>query len=153
MPAKTMKRKRNYAKRTPKSARSRPSRRRGGAKDECESFCKDTYMPEINKNTDIIFEKIIKSTPGSKKYTPPKRTKADLAFQLEACKKMFCNDGCKGFNFQEGYAPKYHKDPDSSFVKSLSKRKIAALRAKGAKSTCLKELSPFSIINPTATKK
>ena len=88
------------------------------------------------------------------KTKPPARTKKLLAYELRSCKKAYCSTDCaKTFTFIKGSDPKYRKAPDAAFVSSLKPDAVARLRAKGATSACLYELSPFSLTNPRWNRK
>lgn len=56
---------------------------------KCEEFCKNDYMKEQEK----IFQKLNKNF----KMPHKKRTKKQMNFDFNVCKKVFCNKKCEGF--------------------------------------------------------
>ena len=57
---------------------------------KCEDFCKNDYMIEQER----VFQKLNKNF----KMPHKKRTKKQLEFDFNVCKKVFCNKKCEGFD-------------------------------------------------------
>lgn len=100
----------------------------------CKKFCLN-YMLEQDKNFKIM----------NKNFHLPykKRTKKQLLFDFNLCKKVFCNPDCEGYNYRN---KRFYK-PKNGFKKSY---KINALKKKGSLSGCIKykiDLSLFIFIH------
>ncbi|NBR15739.1 MAG: hypothetical protein EBU01_14350 [Crocinitomicaceae bacterium] len=90
----------------------------------CESFCNNDYLVEIDR----AFERL------RKKYKMPKEKRVlPREFDLNVCKKMYCNPDCIGFD--EAYT-KLPKNIDGFDVK-LSRKQRSILEKKGALSACI----------------
>ena len=89
---------------------------------KCNKFCK-SYTVELDR----------REKKGSIKYNvlyrPP--TKEENEFAFNTCKKTFCNSECEGFDKQ------FKNKIRDSFQVGYSKKKIAALKHKGAISGCV----------------
>ena len=97
---------------------------------KCEDFCKNDYMVEMNK----VFKK-----SGEKWHVPYKPTKEDNAFMYNTCKKTFCNEKCKGYDFSgdKQKANKFQKKIKNGFQDSYSTNKVKMFKKKGALSGCV----------------
>uniref|UniRef100_A0A6C0ESP3 Uncharacterized protein n=1 Tax=viral metagenome TaxID=1070528 RepID=A0A6C0ESP3_9ZZZZ len=91
--------------------------------NKCEKFCKNYYMIEQEK----VFQKINKNY----KFPHKKRTKKQLKFDFNVCKKVFCNKKCEGFdNLNLKIKNGFHKTYKSINQHNYKKR--------GATSGCIK---------------
>jgi len=100
----------------------------GGGGGSCDNFCKNVYSPEIEKK----FKKIAKDNKLS--YNP---TKADRKFRMDACKQVFCNEGCKGYKFfSKEEENNFRKNLNGNFLKKTNPKIIKKLQSIGAISYC-----------------
>jgi hypothetical protein len=83
-------------------------------KKTCDFFCKEDYLPAMDK----VFKKYDASYKRSKNA-------------INVCKKTFCNKKCRGYN---AYISKKNK---SGFQKTYTKAQIQTLKNRGALSGCV----------------
>ena len=97
----------------------------------CEDFCKNDYMVEMQK----VFKK------SSEKYNIPYKlpTKQDDEFTYNTCKKTFCNEKCDGYDFfgDKQKQIDFKKKIKNGFQDTYSKNKVKMLKKKGALSGCV----------------
>lgn len=102
--------------------------KKGGGGGSCDNFCKNVYSPEIEKK----FKKIAKDNKLS--YNP---TKADRKLRMDACKQVFCNEGCKGYKFfSKEEENNFRKNLNGNFLKKTNPKIIKNLQSIGAISYC-----------------
>jgi len=98
---------------------------------KCEKFCKNDYMVEMKK----VFKK------SSEKYNIPYEspTKQQDEFAYNVCKKTFCNENCKGFDFNGDKKQQFDfkKKIKNGFQNSYSANKVEMLKKRGAASGCV----------------
>ena len=86
-------------------------------KNKCDSFCRD-YVKKYNASMKKLFKHV------GKPYTPRDK--------FSECKKMYCNESCRGSKGQEFLQGSFHKRYKTKKVKELKK--------KGALSGCVYDL-------------
>jgi len=114
-----------------KTLKSKKNKTLKNTNNNCDNFCKNDYLIQINN--------MIKKS--SKKfnipYQPP--SKKEKQYSLKVCKKTFCNEKCKGYDFFGNTEKQKHflKNIKNGFQKSYDNNKVEMYKKKGAVSACV----------------
>jgi hypothetical protein len=103
----------------------------------CENFCKNDYLVEMAKEEKKL----------SKKYhvNPFKRTKSDVQFSNNVCKKSYCNVKCAGY--PAFYNKTTKRKIKNGFHKSFTPRQLNKLKKRGALSGCFPPTRDYNIFH------
>ena len=111
-------------------SKKRTTKNKPGLK-KCKEFCKKDYLVEMNK----VFKE------NAKKYNFPYKspTKQDHEFAYTTCKKTFCNEKCKGYDFfgDTKAQVEFQKKITNGFQNAYTKPKADMLKKRGALSGCV----------------
>ena len=93
---------------------------------KCTKFCKQDYMPNVNKTYDKMF-----GTTNTFKQVNK--------IMFYSCKKDYCNPTCNGyFKPQDRSYKQFRKNIHNSFHKKYTKKEINILKNRGVLSACFK---------------
>jgi hypothetical protein len=97
----------------------------------CDNFCKNDYLPEMQK----VYKK--SAEKYNNLYKPP--TKEEEEFNFNTCTKIFCNKNCEGFDFfgDKKKQKEFKKNLKDGFINTYPNNKIDRLKNKGAVSGCV----------------
>ena len=95
-------------------------------RQKCTKFCKQDYIPNVNKTYDKMFG----TTKNSNKLNQS---------MFFSCKKDYCNPTCNGyFKPQDRSYKQFRKNIHNSFHKKYTKKQIDTLKNRGVLSACFK---------------
>jgi hypothetical protein len=112
---------------------------------KCEEFCENDYI----KETDRIFENIMKKYKLPVKKRSSKNEKDMKYIKMMQCKKYFCNPTCEGYNFlgNKKKANSYRKKIKDGFTKKYTKKMIDEFKKKGALSGCINLSGNYNVFH------
>ena len=99
-------------------------KRGGGTKKKCGEFCKNEFLPKRR----LIYQKIASDkNEAYVEYTPK-----EYKFALNACKKVYCNKGCRNKYRDSGFYENVKDDFNTDYTKAERDK----LQEKGALTGC-----------------
>ena len=108
----------------------------GSKKNSCEQFCKQDFVPYIDKKFQNMLKKY--KLPSLKKRSA-QYEKDKYSLKISECKKKFCNPQCLGYTFMgnKNKQNNFRKKLKNGFTTKYDKKRVETLKKRGAVSGCI----------------